>query len=99
MTDLKSRVSSTHSPHVEPFRWSKVLKWITLAALLIGSWLASLMSLTLAEATRGSIVLFHPSDWYIVISTFLMLSGVVLLSIQLVSVINYLMHGNAPPDH
>ena len=97
MTDLKSRVSSVQPGHT--FRWGKVGGWLFLATVLIGSWLFALASIAVAEITRGGVVLFRPSNTYIVASTFLMLVGVVLLSIQLVAVVNYLMHGHAPPDH
>lgn len=99
MTDIKSRVSKAQHIEVPLFRWSKVLKWIVLAGALIGSYVVALAAIVMNEVSRGSIVIFHPSDTYLVVSAFLMLCGVVLLSIQLVSVINFLMHGHAPPDH
>lgn len=99
MTDIKSRVSKAQHIEAPLFRWSKVLKWIVLAGALISTYVAALAAIVIKEVSRGTIVIFQPSDTYIVVSAFLMLAGVVLLSIQLVSVINFLMHGHAPPDH
>lgn len=99
LTDIKSRVSKAQHIETPLFKWSKVLKWIVVASALIGSYVTALAAIVIKEISRGSIVIFHPSDTYIVVSAFLMLCGVVLLSIQLVSVINFLMHGHAPPDH
>jgi len=97
MMDHKSKVSNVQPGHTFP--WGKVVGWLFLATVLIGSWLFALVSIAVAEITRGALVLFRPSNTYIVASTFLMLAGVALLSIQLVAVVNYLMHGDASTNH
>jgi len=75
----------------------KEFNWrLTLAALLvglgfIGIWVASLFPVALATFTRDTIVLLRPSDAVLATTTFIMLAGVVLTSIQLAAIIDHLM--------
>jgi hypothetical protein len=76
-----------------------VAAWTLVAAVPIGAWLFMLASITIAEVTRGETVLFHPSNTALAVATLFMLLGVVLLSIQVVAVVNYLMHGHGAQEH
>ena len=97
MKDIKRRISNLPEP--VGFRWGRALRWLLLSLLMIGNWVFALGVIAISQMTRGSVELLDPPNSYVVISTFIMLAGVVLLSIQLVSVVNHVMHGNKPPDH
>lgn len=57
------------------------------AAVLIGSWLIVLSSVSLETITRGHLVLFRFSDSALTATTVLMLVGVVILSISVASIV------------
>ncbi|MBI2854533.1 MAG: hypothetical protein HYX87_06405 [Chloroflexi bacterium] len=89
MQDLKKRVSDRKLA-LAAFTWRKTIAYAVLALASIGVWISMLASIAIAEMTRGELVLFRPSSAAILVATFLMLAGVVLLSIQIVSILNLL---------
>ena len=78
---------------VAKFNWRRTLAFIVVALLLIGAWLAGLASEALITITRGSFTLFEPTNTYMVVATFAMLLGVVLLSIQVASILEHVIKG------
>jgi hypothetical protein len=73
--------------------WPVAILSLLAAMALIGIWASSLLSISLATFTRESVVLFHPSEEMIAATTFLMLGGIVLLSIQVAHIIEELLKG------
>lgn len=71
--------------------WVTVASVLLLGAVLVGAWLVNLVSISLAEITRNGFVLFRPTEGLIVITTFAMLAGVAILSIQVGTVVEHLL--------
>ncbi|MBI4295366.1 MAG: hypothetical protein HY669_04280 [Chloroflexi bacterium] len=78
---------------MKKFNWRTALLTIAVAGLLIGSWLFMLVSETLITVSRGRLVMLEPTSTYMVVTTFAMLLGVVLLSIQIASILEYAVKG------
>lgn len=72
---------------MKSMNWVTVASVLLLGAVLVGGWLAVLGSMSLAEITRNSLVIIHPTEGLIVLTTFAMLAGVAILSIQIGSVV------------
>lgn len=74
-----------------PFNWKRTLGALVVGAVLIGMWFILETTVPLNAITRGETVIATPPDVAIVAVTFLMLIGVVLVSIQLAAVFEELL--------
>lgn len=79
---------------MKEFNWRLSLVTLVLGLGLIGIWLGSLFPIALATFTRETIVLVRPSDAVLTVTTFIMLLGVALTSIQLAAIIDHVVKGN-----
>lgn len=81
----------------------KTMNWkLTIGALMAGAagisvWLFMLVSEAVATQTREDVILIHPTTRIVLFSTALMLTGVVLISIQVARIVEYLMKKETPP--
>ncbi|MDP2718456.1 MAG: hypothetical protein U1D67_05995 [Dehalococcoidia bacterium] len=73
----------------DSFNWKKTLFFASISVITITLWVFWLASLAIATYTRESIVLSTPTNQALVISTFFMLAGLVLLSIQIVNIVEH----------
>lgn len=96
--DHKSRASNSRG-NAGGFRWGATLGWVALSLVCIGVWVSMLGSIIVHEITRGSVTLLEPTEKMLVGASFVMLFGVVLLSIQIVAIVTHLTHGGADQRH
>ncbi len=72
------------------FSWTTALAFLGMGALLVGGWLAILVSVGLNEISRGTLVVFPFSELVFAVATLSMLGGVGLLAIQVANIVEHL---------
>lgn len=72
------------------FSWTTALAFMGIGALLVGGWLAILVSVALNEISRGILLVVPFSELVFAVTTLGMLAGVGLLAIQVASIVEHL---------
>lgn len=76
--------------HMRKFNWPTTLATLVVAAVMVGTWLALQLPISIATITRSALLLYEPSDIQLVGATFVMLGGLSLMSVQVVAIVEEL---------